>query len=76
MWAAGDCCESTHLVSRLPVHIALGTTANRQARVAGINLGGGYATFPGVLGTAITRVCATEVSHTGLSSDQARAAGF
>ena len=34
------------------VHIALGTVANRQGRVAGINIGGGYATFPGVLGTA------------------------
>ena len=37
MWAAGDCVESFHLVSRRPVHIALGTLANRQARVAGIN---------------------------------------
>jgi len=76
VWAAGDCCESMHLVSRLPVHVALGTAANRQARVAGTNLGGGYATFPGVLGTAITRVCSTEVSRTGLTSDEARAAGF
>ena len=76
VWAAGDCCESTHLVSGRPVHIALGTVANRQARVAGTNLGGGYATFPGVLGTAITKVCSTEVARTGLSSEEAGAAGF
>ena len=61
VWAAGDCCESFHLVSAPPVHVALGTVANKQGRVAGINIGGGYATFPGVVGTAVTKVCATEV---------------
>jgi NADPH-dependent 2,4-dienoyl-CoA reductase/sulfur reductase-like enzyme len=76
VWAAGDCVESFHLVSRQPVHIALGTIANKQARVAGINLGGGYATFPGVLGTAVTRVCSTEIGRTGLNEKEARAAGF
>lgn len=76
VWAVGDCCESVHLVSGRAVHIALGTVANRQARVAGINIGGGYATFPGVLGTAITKICGTEISRTGLSSAEATAAGF
>lgn len=76
IWAAGDCAESHHLVSRLPVHIPLGTVANRQARVAGINLGGGYATFPGVVGTAVTKLCATEVARTGLSEREAVAAGL
>ncbi|MGI8663173.1 MAG: FAD-dependent oxidoreductase [Acidimicrobiales bacterium] len=76
VWAAGDCCESTHIVSGKAVHIALGTVANKQARVAGTNIGGGYASFPGVLGTAITRICATEVSRTGLSEHEAFDAGF
>ena len=76
VWAAGDCCESFHLVSRRPVHIALGTVANKQGRVAGINIGGGYATFPGVLGTAVTRLCALEVARTGLNEREAQAAGF
>ena len=40
-----------------PSHVALGTHANKQGRVAGINIGGGYATFPGVVGTAVTKVC-------------------
>ena len=61
VYAAGDCCESHHLVSGRPIHVALGTVANKQGRVAGINLGGGYATFPGVVGTAITKVCSLEV---------------
>ena len=76
VWAAGDCCESYHLVSDEWVHIALGTVANRQGRVAGINLGGGYATFPGVVGTAVTKVCETEVARTGLCEREATAAGF
>ncbi len=76
VYAAGDCCESRHLVSGLPTHVALGTVANKQGRVAGINIGGGYATFPGVVGTAITKVCALEVSRTGLTEREAARDGF
>jgi NADPH-dependent 2,4-dienoyl-CoA reductase/sulfur reductase-like enzyme len=76
IWSAGDCCESLHLVSDRAVHIALGTHANKQARVAGTNIGGGYATFPGVVGTAVTKICDTEVGRTGLSEREAAAAGF
>jgi NADPH-dependent 2,4-dienoyl-CoA reductase/sulfur reductase-like enzyme len=76
VWAAGDCCESNHLVTGRPVHVALGTVANKQSRVAGINIGGGHATFPGVLGTAISKICATEVARTGLSCRQAEQAGL
>ncbi|HLY81371.1 MAG TPA: FAD-dependent oxidoreductase [Acidimicrobiales bacterium] len=76
VWAAGDCCESFNLVTGKQVHVALGTVANKQGRVAGINIGGGYATFPGVVGTAITRVCALEIGRTGLTEKEATAAGF
>lgn len=76
VWAAGDCAESFHRVTRRGIHVALGTVANRQARVAGINLGGGYATFPGVVGTAVTRLCSTEIARTGLTEREAVAAGF
>jgi NADPH-dependent 2,4-dienoyl-CoA reductase/sulfur reductase-like enzyme len=76
IWAAGDCCESTNIVSGQPTYVALGTVANRQARVAGTNIGGGYATFAGVLGTAVTKICACEVARTGLSEREATEAGF
>jgi NADPH-dependent 2,4-dienoyl-CoA reductase/sulfur reductase-like enzyme len=76
VWAAGDCCQSIHLVSGRPVHQALGTVANKQGRVAGINISGGYATFPGVLGTAVTRVCRTEIGRTGLTEREANDAGY
>jgi NADPH-dependent 2,4-dienoyl-CoA reductase/sulfur reductase-like enzyme len=67
VWAAGDCAEARHLVSGRPVSYHLGTIANKQGRVCGINIGGGYATFPGVLGTAVSKVCEVEVARTGLS---------
>ena len=76
IWAAGDCAESFHLVSRRPFYVALGTVANRQGRVAGINLGGGYATFPGVVGTAVTKICQVEVARTGLQEKEIAALGL
>jgi NADPH-dependent 2,4-dienoyl-CoA reductase/sulfur reductase-like enzyme len=76
VWAAGDCAEKFHRVSREHVAIALGTHANKEGRVAGINIGGGYETFPGVVGTAVTKVCSLEVARTGLQESEATAAGF
>jgi NADPH-dependent 2,4-dienoyl-CoA reductase/sulfur reductase-like enzyme len=76
VWAAGDCVESVHRLSGQRVVVALGTHANKQGRVVGINVGGGYATFPGVIGTAITKVCDVEVARTGLSSREADSAGY
>ena len=76
VWAAGDAVETFHLVSSQPVAIALGTHANKQGRVAGINLGGGYATFPGVVGTAVSKICEYEIARTGLTTAEALSAGF
>jgi NADPH-dependent 2,4-dienoyl-CoA reductase/sulfur reductase-like enzyme len=76
LWAAGDCVQTVHRISGQPVHVPLGTHANKQGRVVGINIGGGYATFPGVIGTAVTKVCELEVARTGLTEREAGAAGF
>ncbi|MDQ1533406.1 MAG: hypothetical protein QOF28_1167, partial [Actinomycetota bacterium] len=76
IWAAGDCTEVFHRVSRRPVAIALGTHANKQGRVAGVNATGGDVTFPGVVGTAVTKFCEHEVARTGLTEREAREAGF
>jgi NADPH-dependent 2,4-dienoyl-CoA reductase/sulfur reductase-like enzyme len=76
VWAAGDCVEAQHVVSSRPVSFHLGTIANKQGRVCGINIGGGYATFPGVLGTAVSRVCDVEVARTGLSEAELRELGL
>jgi NADPH-dependent 2,4-dienoyl-CoA reductase/sulfur reductase-like enzyme len=76
VWAAGDCADTWHRVTRRRVHIALGTVANKTARIAGVNIGGGYARFPGVVGTAITKICGTEVARSGLTEHEAQMAGF
>jgi NADPH-dependent 2,4-dienoyl-CoA reductase/sulfur reductase-like enzyme len=76
VWAAGDCVESIDLVSGNRVHVALGTHANKQGRVLGTNLGGGYATFPGVVGTAVSKVCDLEIARTGLRERDCDAVGF
>ncbi|MFO7592294.1 MAG: FAD-dependent oxidoreductase [Acidimicrobiia bacterium] len=76
VFAAGDCVETFHRVSRRPVAIALGTHANKQGRVVGLNATGGDATFPGVIGTAISKICKVEVARTGLNEREADEAGF
>jgi NADPH-dependent 2,4-dienoyl-CoA reductase/sulfur reductase-like enzyme len=75
-YAVGDCAETRHIVSQRVVWCPLGDIANRQGRVAGVNLAGGRATFPGILGTAIFKVFNLAVARTGLTRDQARECGF
>ena len=76
VWSAGDCAESFHLVSGRWANLALGTIANKQGRICGINLGGGEAHFRGVVGTAVTKVCALEVARTGLHERDLKALGI
>ncbi|GHG46092.1 FAD-dependent oxidoreductase [Streptomyces griseocarneus] len=76
IWAGGDCVEVLDLVSGRTRHIALGTHANKHGQVIGTNVGGGYATFPGVVGTAVSKVCDLEIARTGLREKDARAVGL
>lgn len=76
IYAAGDCVETTHLITGKRVWIPLGSTANKQGRVAGVNLCGGNAIFPGVMGTAIFKTFDFNVAKTGLSMREAEREGF
>jgi NADPH-dependent 2,4-dienoyl-CoA reductase/sulfur reductase-like enzyme len=76
VWAAGDCVESHHRLLGRGVNVQLGTHANKQGRIAGVNAAGGDLAFPGVIGTAISRICKREVALTGLIEREATAAGF
>ncbi|MFF3874434.1 FAD-dependent oxidoreductase [Streptomyces sp. NPDC001978] len=76
IWAGGDCVEVLDLVSGQERHIALGTHANKHGQVIGMNVGGGYATFPGVVGTAVSKVCDLEIARTGLREKDARRVGL
>ena len=53
IYAAGDCVESTDLVTGRPCFVPLGSTANKHGRVAAVNICGGEDTFPGVLGSTV-----------------------
>ncbi|MFD0426929.1 FAD-dependent oxidoreductase [Streptomyces parvus] len=76
IWAGGDCVEVLDLVAGRTRHIALGTHANKHGQVIGSNIGGGYGTFPGVVGTAVSKVCDLEIARTGLREKDARAVGL
>ncbi|WP_409328510.1 FAD-dependent oxidoreductase [Trujillonella humicola] len=76
VYAAGDCSQTFSRITGEAVHVALGTHANKQGRVAGSVIGGRPARFAGVLGTALTKVGETEIGLTGLGSEHAARAGY
>jgi NADPH-dependent 2,4-dienoyl-CoA reductase/sulfur reductase-like enzyme len=76
VYAAGDCAESRHRLLPEPVNVQLGTHANKQGRVAGTNASGGDVAFPGLIGTAVSRICRYEVARTGLSEKEAADVGL
>ncbi len=71
IFAAGDCTEAWHRIAGAPAYIPLGTTANKQGKVAGANAAGAGLEFAGIDGTAGFRVFDLEVARTGLGPDQA-----
>ncbi|MGW7425473.1 FAD-dependent oxidoreductase [Streptomyces sp. NPDC054813] len=76
IWAGGDCVEVLNLVSGQEQYIPLGTHANKHGQVIGTNVGGDYATFPGVVGTAVSKVCDLEIARTGLREKDALRVGL
>ncbi|MGR9085656.1 MAG: FAD-dependent oxidoreductase [Gammaproteobacteria bacterium] len=76
IFAAGDCAESYHRLTRQPVWTPLGDIANLQGRVAGENAAGGHAIFPGVFGTSIFKSFEIQAGMTGLTEADAKNAGF
>lgn len=75
IYAAGDCAESIDLVTGKPCYVPMGSTANKQGRVAAINVCGGRDRFPGVLGSAVCKVFDFCVARTGLTEAAARELG-
>jgi len=76
IYAAGDCVQCTNLITGRPTYAPLGSTANKQGRVAAINLCGGDDDFPGIVGSTVCKVFDYCVGRTGLTAAQAREAGF
>jgi NADPH-dependent 2,4-dienoyl-CoA reductase/sulfur reductase-like enzyme len=76
IWAGGDCVEVRDRLADRFVYRPLGTHANKHGRVIGANLGGGDLTFPGVISTAVSKICELEISRSGLTERDARDLGF
>lgn len=76
VWAAGDCTDTFDIVAKQPAYIALGTIANKQGLVAGSNISGETATFPGAVGTAVCKVCSYEVARSGLREKDLKRLGI
>ena len=76
IYAAGDCVQTMNLITGAPGYVPLGSTANKQGRVAAMNLCGHNDTFPGVLGSSVCKVFDHCVARTGLTETDARDAGY
>jgi NADPH-dependent 2,4-dienoyl-CoA reductase/sulfur reductase-like enzyme len=76
VWSAGDCAEAYHRILRRNAWIPLGTTANKQGRIAGANVLGADQRFRGIVGTAGFVVFDLQVGRTGISEKVAAAEGF
>ena len=76
IWACGDCVQMKNRITGKPVYIPLGTTANKQGRIAGGNAVGGKETFSGVLGSMVTKIFDLYIAATGLSESQAKERGY
>jgi len=76
IYAAGDCIETTNLVSGEKITAPFGSLANRQGRIVADNLAGIPSVFNGVVGSFIMKAFESCIGSTGLSLESARAAGF
>ncbi len=76
IYAAGDCVECTDRLTGRPCFVPLGSTANKQGRVAAVNICGGNETFPGILGSTVCKVFDFCVARTGLTETGALSAGY
>jgi NADPH-dependent 2,4-dienoyl-CoA reductase/sulfur reductase-like enzyme len=76
IYAAGDCSEIKNTVSGKAMFVPLATYASRAAWVAGENAAGGRASFKGAIRAIAVKVFGVDVAQVGLSSDEAKEAGF
>ncbi|WP_156289334.1 CoA-disulfide reductase [Oceanobacillus salinisoli] len=72
VYAAGNCATQYHRIKQVDDYIPLGTTANKQGRIAGANMAGKSLTFKGIVGTAIMKFFDLTLGRTGLNEKEAQ----
>lgn len=76
VYSGGDCALAYHKILEKPVYYPLGHTANKQGRIAGMNMSGLETAFPGIVGTQIFKFFDRAYALTGLSEAEAKEAGY
>ncbi|TKD70614.1 CoA-disulfide reductase [Pseudalkalibacillus hwajinpoensis] len=71
IYAAGDCATHFHRVKERDDFVPLGTTANKQGRIAGLNIIGQPNTFKGIVGSSVIKFFELTLGRTGLSTKEA-----
>ncbi|MBT2683365.1 CoA-disulfide reductase [Bacillus sp. ISL-37] len=72
IYAAGDCATQYHRVKEKDDHVPLGTHANKQGQIAGLNMVDVHKTFKGIVGTSIIKFFDLTLGRTGLSETEAK----
>ncbi|HKL13818.1 MAG TPA: FAD-dependent oxidoreductase [Halanaerobiales bacterium] len=76
IYAAGDCAETINLLTDERVWVPMGSTANKQGRIAGENAADGENHHLGVFQTAITKIFDYTVAKTGIDENEAAESGY
>ncbi|GAF12782.1 pyridine nucleotide-disulfide oxidoreductase [Bacillus sp. JCM 19046] len=76
IYAAGDCATQYNRMIQKDTYAPLGTHANKQGRIAGLNMSGNPRAFKGIVGTQIYKFFELTLARTGLSSREIEEMGF
>ncbi len=76
VYAAGDCAETTNIITGERDWIPLAAPANKMGYVAGVNIAGYDMEFPGAIRSQLTSFYDLEIGRAGLSEKEALKKGF
>ena len=76
IYAAGDCVENVNIINRKPYVCLIASAAFKQGQIAGTNVAGGKATYPGAAGTFISAIGEFEIAATGFNEHFAKENGY
>jgi CoA-dependent NAD(P)H sulfur oxidoreductase len=76
IYGAGDCAQTTSIITGRPAYVPLAPKANKEGFIAGANMAGGNEEFPGIGETAITKFADLGIARTGLTHEAAVKSGF
>ncbi len=76
VYAVGDAVETTNLVTGKRDWFPFAQVANKMGYVAGSNIGGREAVFPGATGTSTLKTFDLTIARTGLTESRARELGY